>query len=43
MFPSAMFFIVVGVFSTDNSLIQIAEVLAFIITAAAEGHPTGGR
>lgn len=29
LFPSAMFFIVVGVFSTQNSLFEIWEVLAF--------------
>jgi len=29
LFPSAMFFIAVGVFSTQNSLFQIWEVLAF--------------
>jgi TctA family transporter len=34
LFPSAMFFIAVGVFSTDNSLIQIAEVLAFGVFGA---------
>ena len=34
LFPSAMFFIVVGVFSTDNSLTQIAEVLAFGVCGA---------
>jgi len=34
LFPSAMFFIVVGVFSTDSSLIQIAEVLAFGVFGA---------
>jgi putative tricarboxylic transport membrane protein len=34
LFPSAMFFIVVGVFSTDNSLIQIAEVLVFGVFGA---------
>ena len=29
LFPSALFFIAVGVFSTQNSLFQIWEVLAF--------------
>ncbi|MFA5914018.1 MAG: tripartite tricarboxylate transporter permease [Burkholderiales bacterium] len=29
LFPSAMFFIAVGVFSTNNSLFEIGEVLAF--------------
>ncbi|MDF3831542.1 tripartite tricarboxylate transporter permease [Cupriavidus basilensis] len=34
LFPSAMFFIVVGVFSTQNSLFQIWEVLAFGVIGA---------
>ena len=34
LFPSAMFFIAVGVFSTDNSLVQIAEVLVFGVFGA---------
>lgn len=34
LFPSAMFFIAVGVFSTQNSLFQIWEVLAFGIIGA---------
>ncbi|HEY2257121.1 MAG TPA: tripartite tricarboxylate transporter permease [Variovorax sp.] len=34
LFPSAMFFIAVGVFSTQNSLFQIWEVLAFGIVGA---------
>ncbi|WP_374619340.1 tripartite tricarboxylate transporter permease [Pandoraea sp.] len=34
MFPSAMFFIVVGVFSTQNSLFQVWEVLAFGVIGA---------
>jgi len=34
LFPAAMFFIVVGVFSTQNSLFQIWEVLAFGVIGA---------
>ncbi len=34
LFPSAMFFIAVGVFSTQNSLFQIWEVLAFGVIGA---------
>ena len=34
LFPSAMFFIAVGVFTTQNSLFQIWEVLAFGIIGA---------
>ena len=34
LFPSAMFFIAVGVFSTDNSLFQIGEVLVFGVFGA---------
>ncbi|WP_454726244.1 MULTISPECIES: tripartite tricarboxylate transporter permease [Cupriavidus] len=34
LFPSAMFFIVVGVFSTQNSLFQIWEVMAFGLIGA---------
>jgi len=34
LFPSALFFIAVGVFSTDNSLFQIAEVLVFGVCGA---------
>jgi len=34
LFPSALFFIAVGVFSTQNSLFQIWEVLAFGIIGA---------
>jgi len=34
LFPSALFFIAVGVFTTDNSLFQIAEVLAFGVFGA---------
>lgn len=34
LFPSAMFFIAMGVFSTQNSLFQIWEVLAFGIIGA---------
>jgi putative tricarboxylic transport membrane protein len=34
LFPSAMFFIAVGVFSTQNNLFQIWEVLAFGIIGA---------
>ncbi|HEY0201618.1 MAG TPA: tripartite tricarboxylate transporter permease, partial [Burkholderiaceae bacterium] len=34
LFPSAMFFIAVGVFSTQNSLFQIWEVLAFGLIGA---------
>ncbi|MFJ1251809.1 tripartite tricarboxylate transporter permease [Cupriavidus sp. CuC1] len=34
LFPSAMFFIVVGVFSTQNSLFEIWEVLAFGVIGA---------
>lgn len=34
LFPSAMFFIAVGVFSTQNNLFQIWEVLAFGIVGA---------
>ena len=34
LFPSALFFIAVGVFSTDNSLFQIAEVLGFGVAGA---------
>jgi TctA family transporter len=34
LFPSAMFFIAVGVFSTNNDLFQVGEVLAFGIAGA---------
>ena len=34
MFPSAMFFIAVGVFSTQNSLFEVWEVLAFGVIGA---------
>lgn len=34
LFPSALFFIAVGVFSTTNSLFQVIEVLAFGIAGA---------
>ncbi len=34
LFPSALFFIAVGVFSTQNSLFQIWEVLAFGVIGA---------
>lgn len=34
LFPSAMFFIAVGVFSTDNSLFEITEVLALGVFSA---------
>ena len=34
LFPAAMFFIAVGVFSTQNSLFQIWEVLVFGIIGA---------
>src|SRR5580704_12267220 len=34
LFPSAMFFIAVGVFSTQNSLFQVWEVLAFGVIGA---------
>ena len=34
LFPSAMFFIAVGVFSTQNNLFQIWEVLAFGVIGA---------
>jgi putative tricarboxylic transport membrane protein len=34
LFPSALFFIAVGVFSTDNSLFQVLEVLFFGIAGA---------
>jgi TctA family transporter len=34
LFPSALFFIAVGVYSTQNSLFQIWEVLAFGVIGA---------
>ena len=34
LFPSAMFFIAVGVYSTQNNLFQIREVLAFGLIGA---------
>lgn len=34
MFPCAMFFIVVGVFSTQNTLFEVGEVLAFGVLGA---------
>jgi putative tricarboxylic transport membrane protein len=34
MFPSALFFIAVGVYSTNNSLFEVAEVLVFGIIGA---------
>ena len=34
MFPSALFFIAVGVFSTNNSLFEVGEVLAFGVVGA---------
>jgi len=34
LFPSALFFIAIGVFSTDNSLFQVIEVLFFGVAGA---------
>ena len=34
LFPSALFFIAIGVFSTDNSVFQISEVLVFGVVGA---------
>ena len=34
LFPSAMFFIAVGVYSTNNSLFEIGEVLVFGVVGA---------
>lgn len=34
LFPAALFFIAVGVYSTDNSLFQVVEVLAFGVAGA---------
>ncbi|MEI5997005.1 tripartite tricarboxylate transporter permease [Paraburkholderia bengalensis] len=38
LFPSAMFFIAVGVFSTQNSLFQVWEVLAFGVLGTVFGY-----
>ncbi|HVZ02083.1 MAG TPA: tripartite tricarboxylate transporter permease [Dongiaceae bacterium] len=34
LFPSALFFIAIGIYSTNNSLFEVAEVLAFGIAGA---------
>jgi len=34
LFPSAMFFIVIGIYSTNNSLFEVQEVLAFGLMGA---------